>query len=77
MGNRLPPRPQPALQAPPPVAGTVLKTRLSPEEYAALERKAGAAIPVPNERTTDTQMAFAAGVEHCLRVLREGWVIGL
>lgn len=76
MGNRLQPRPQ-VQPAQAPIAGTVVKTRLSPEDYAGLERKAGAAIPVPNERTTDTQMAFAAGVEHCLRCVREGWVVGL
>lgn len=48
--------------------------RLRSDVYQDLERKCGA-IVVTRE-TTDVQAGFQLGVQHVLRLLREGYVIG-
>lgn len=48
--------------------------RLTPEVYADLERKLPA--PFVARDTTELQAAFNLGVQHVLKLLREGYVIG-
>lgn len=73
MGNpsRIPP------PAPPVVTEHAVKVRLTADEYNKLESQAQGATFAPSERTTAEQMIFAAGVEHCLRIVRRGWVMGM
>lgn len=68
MGNKLPVQPQ---------RPTVTRTlaRLSQEDYLALEKAVVQALP--NSSTTPLQGGVAIGVEHVLRIIRNGWVIGL
>lgn len=56
------------------VPATVIRNRLSPEVYAALEKDTQGRLPaVPR---TDGEAHFAAGVELVLRKLRAGFVVG-
>lgn len=45
---------------------------ISREVYMALEQKLRVAPPQTN--TTDIQAGYLLGVEHVLRILRDGWV---
>jgi hypothetical protein len=48
--------------------------RLTKEVYEDLERK----LPAPSVQrdTTDLQAGFQLGIQHVLKMLREGYVIG-
>lgn len=48
--------------------------RLTKEVYEDLERKLPA--PTVQRDTTDLQAGFQLGVQHVLKMLREGYVIG-
>jgi hypothetical protein len=48
--------------------------RLNPDVYAALERECQ--IPPVSRETTAVQTAYAMGIEHVLRKLRQGYVVG-
>jgi hypothetical protein len=47
--------------------------RLTPEVYAKLEKQC--INPVVTTQTTDLLAGFQLGVQHVLRLLREGYVI--
>ena len=47
--------------------------RMSPEAYAVLDKKVRVVGALPK---TELEAGFLAGMEHVLRTLREGYVIG-
>lgn len=47
--------------------------RMSPEVYAALEAKLPA--PVVTQATSDLQAGYQLGIQHVLKLLREGYVV--
>lgn len=51
--------------------------RLTPEAYRALERAVGGpANPVVTNTTSELQAGSQLGIQHVLKVLRDGFVIG-
>lgn len=48
--------------------------RLTQAQYAAFEKKAQA-ITIVNSTTTELQAGYQLGVQHALKILREGWVV--
>jgi ADP-heptose:LPS heptosyltransferase len=53
----------------PPVVTEI--TRLRPDVYAELEKK----LPAPGAPKDDIHAAYMAGVQHVLRLLRDGYVV--
>ena len=47
--------------------------RMAPEAYAVLDKKARIVGVLPK---TELEAGFLAGMEHVLRLLREGYVVG-
>ena len=52
----------------------VLLNRLTDAQYEAFEKKAHA-VTIVNSTTTELQAGYQLGVQHALKVLREGWAV--
>lgn len=57
-----------------PQTKVVTYARLTPGVYEAFENEVSRHQAV-TEKTTDIQAGFQLGVEHCLRILRRGYVV--
>lgn len=60
------------MAANPPVKVVEL-TRLRPDVYAGLEKQVAA--PYVDRQTTEIQAGFLLGIQHVLKVLRDGYVV--
>lgn len=52
---------------------TVIVARLTPSMLADLEKRLPP--PVVDERTTDLQAGYRLGIQHVIKLLREGYTI--